>query len=43
MIEILLKILKSETMYYVAIPLIVVFLNWIKNGYDVYKRNKELG
>lgn len=43
MIKIILRILKSETMYYVVIPLILVFLNWIKNEHDLKERNKKLG
>lgn len=43
MVGILLKILKSDIMYYVAIPLIIVFLNWFKSAYDIKEKNKELG
>lgn len=42
MVEILLKIIKSET-YSIISPLILVLLGWIKNGYDVKEKNKELG
>lgn len=43
MIQKLLKIINSELMYYVAIPLIILFLNWIKSVIDIKGKNKELG
>lgn len=43
MIEAVQKILKSEIMYYVIVPLAIVVLNWIKNWLDVKGKNKELG
>lgn len=41
--EFLLKILNSEIMYYVIIPIVVVILGWIKSGHDLKEKNKELG
>lgn len=43
MIKAVQKILQSEIMYYVIIPLAIVVLNWIKNWLDVKGKNKELG
>lgn len=41
--EILLKILNSELMYYVVVPIAVVMLGWVKNELDLKEKNKELG
>ncbi len=41
--EFLLKIFSSEIMYYVVVPIVVVFLGWIKSGRDIKEKNKELG
>lgn len=41
--ELLIKILDNNIMYYIIVPLIVVFLGWIKNAYDIKEKNKELG
>ena len=43
MVQTVEKILKSEIMYYVIVPFVIVFLGWIKNGYDLKVKNKELG
>lgn len=43
--EFLLKILNSEIMYYVIIPIVVVILGWIKSGHDLKEkiRNWAIG
>lgn len=41
--DFLLKIFNSEIMYYVVVPIVVVFLGWIKNEHDIKEKNKELG
>lgn len=41
--EILLKIINSNVTFYVFVPLLIVFLNWIKNGHDIKKKNYQLG
>lgn len=41
--EFLLKIFNSEIMYYVVVPIVVVFLGWIKSERDLKEKNKELG
>ena len=43
MFQDILKIIGNEITYYVVVPFIVLILNWIKNGYDIRERNKELG
>lgn len=41
--ELLIKILNSNIMFYVVIPVITVILQWVKNAYDIKAKNKELG
>ena len=43
MLEVMLKILDSNVMFYVVIPVILVVLSWIKQAYDDNKRKKEYG
>lgn len=41
--ELLLRIFNSQTMYYVVVPLVIVFMEWVKNEYDAKIKNKNLG
>ena len=41
--DLLVNIFDSNIMHFVIVPLVVVFLGWIKNKYDIKKKNKELG
>lgn len=41
--DLLIKVLNSNIMFYVVVPVITVILQWIKNSYDIKAKNKELG
>lgn len=41
--EILLRILNSEIVHYVVVPIAIVLLGWVKNERDLKEKNKELG
>lgn len=41
--DVFLKIFSSPIMHSVIVPIVIVFLGWIKNKHDVKEKNKELG
>lgn len=41
--ELIQQVLTSDVVYNVAVPIVLSILNWMKNGYDLSKKNKGMG
>lgn len=41
--ELIRENLTSDVVYNVAVPIVLLILNWMKNGYDLSKKNRGMG